>query len=316
MALASLSCHYGVSVKIGTKHTIPLLQPNCHLTSHTWGTFNRWVKENNPGWKAKRRVATAKEAEAAGAYNSGKSYFVDIIYQVIDPNKKKKAKKKNNDDDDTDKKPAAKKQKREPPKNRVGPFDFLSLPDALQLSVLGFANVPTLGALVKCSKQVSQLAKSDVVWDGHVRFLLKELFDDAFGGCDAVVPISQRPRLSTEFYAWLKECHDAPGTSVEIRNWSVDGIALDVIQEFQEHPEYYEGQEDRFTWLLQDVDLREYYKQAGAAALAGQFTHFESMEQAGRCPFCLSKDWDCCCRRGSRPPGLFDKMPNIKLFCS
>lgn len=76
----------------GFSHTMEFLGPQTHLTSVTWSTFNNWVKEH-PGWKAKRRVASEEEKKAACAYNRGKSYFVNAVYTVPDPNKKKQAQK-------------------------------------------------------------------------------------------------------------------------------------------------------------------------------------------------------------------------------
>lgn len=38
------------------KHVLEdVVPPKYHLTSHTWGTFRRWVENNHAGWKAKRR---------------------------------------------------------------------------------------------------------------------------------------------------------------------------------------------------------------------------------------------------------------------
>jgi len=38
------------------KHILEdIVPPMYHLTSHTWSTFRRWVENNHPGWKAKRR---------------------------------------------------------------------------------------------------------------------------------------------------------------------------------------------------------------------------------------------------------------------
>ena len=294
--------------KPGDKHTIPLLQPNCHLTSHTFGTFNRWVKEHE-GWRAKRREAAPEEKEAAGAYNRGKSYFVDVIHQVPDPFKKKK---KAPPTDCDDKKPAAKKKKIAPPKKPVGPFPFALLDESLQLYVMSYADGPTLGSLLRTSKSLNTLAIRDDMWAPHLQFLLKELFDDAFDACDHVTPISLRPnwRASTEFLAWYQECTASHPILVKRKN--VTGSTLDVLAEYVAHPEYYLGEEDRFRWLLEDVSLREYYKQAGFYAYQGEEMHFQLMEDTNRCPNCLEK-WDCVCG-SDYPPGLFDNMPNILLF--
>jgi hypothetical protein len=301
----------------GSKHTLPLLTPKIHLTSYTFGTFNRWVKEHE-GWTSKRREATKQEIAKLGVYNRGKSYFVDVVYQVHDPSKKKKQSKKkkapSSDEEDGDKKPAAKKPKREP-YAYVGPFPFDSLTESLQLHVLSFADVPELGALTRSSKSIRELAVRDDLWAPHLQFLLKELFDDAFGDCDHVIPISQRPnwRASTEFRAWSQECHGAGNSGIVVKKNSISGCTLREVDDFEEHPNSYKGEESCFKWLLENVSLREYYKQAGACAYEGEDMHDRLMEDSNRCPHCFEK-WDCVCPRGFSPPGLFDKMPHIPLF--
>jgi hypothetical protein len=295
----------------GTKHTIPLLQPDHHLTSYTWGTFNRWVKENHKGWTAKRRLATPEETKAAEAYNSGKSYFVDVVYQVHDPKKKAKTKKAPPPPADDDKKPSAtKKMKRAPPKNRVGPSAFDSLLENVQLRVLSFADVPTLHSLSLSSKHLGELAKQDEAWAPNLKFLLEDLFDDAFIFPDDVIPIFNRPnwKKSTEFLVWYKEC-----AQYTRQKNSVNGMPLeDVVEE----PEEYGCDAATIKWLLEDVSLREYYKHAAAGAYAceGMRMHHRTMEGANRCPGCIQKQWGCCCRAGNGTPGLFHNMPRIRLF--
>jgi hypothetical protein len=61
------------------KTIIPLLQPHCHLTCHTWGTFRKFVV-GHAGWNVKRRVATPEEKKKSGEKRKGKVYFVDVIY--------------------------------------------------------------------------------------------------------------------------------------------------------------------------------------------------------------------------------------------
>jgi hypothetical protein len=67
------------------KTIIPLLQPHCHLTGHTWGTFRKFVVAH-AGWNAKRRAATPEEKKKSGEKRKGKVYFVDVIYTA--PTKK------------------------------------------------------------------------------------------------------------------------------------------------------------------------------------------------------------------------------------
>jgi hypothetical protein len=291
------------------KHTILLLKPNIHLTSVTWGTFARWVKENHEGWTAKRREASKEEKEEALANNRGKSYFVDIVHKLPDPSKKKKTtttkrKKAPPSSTEEDQKPAAKKQKKD-----YGPFPLASLPEHLQAQVLTFADVPTLGSLVRSSKALGELAKKDDLWEPHLKFLLEKVFDDAFVDSSRVA-VSKRPnwRLSTEFRNWYEE-HEG----FTCQKNSVNGSTMDAIDDFVGYPVAFQGREDTFTWLLENVSLREYYKQAGAYAKEGESEYHDMMEEADRCPGCMSEEWACCCPAVSTP-GPFHQMPRIQLF--
>jgi hypothetical protein len=107
--------------------------------------------------------------------------------------------------------------------------------------------VPELGALTRSSKSIRKLAVRDDLWAPHLQFLLKVLFDDTFGDCDH------------EFRAWYQECHGA-GNSILVKKYSVNGCTLKNVTAFEEHPNYYEGEESRFIWLLENVSHREYYK--------------------------------------------------------
>lgn len=59
--------------------TLHLLQPSCHLTSYTWGSFRKFVI-SHPGWTVKRRVATSEEKTKAHQTRRGKVYFVDTAF--------------------------------------------------------------------------------------------------------------------------------------------------------------------------------------------------------------------------------------------
>jgi hypothetical protein len=213
------------------KRTIFLLKPTMHPTSITWSTFARWVKENHEGWTAKRRKASEEEKKEALAYNRGKSYFVDVVYKLPDLNKKKKTSTKKKkvppSSEDEDQKPSAKKKKKE-----CTPFPLASLPVHLQAQVLSFADVLTLGALVCSSKALGELAKKDDLWEPHLKFLLEELFDDAFVDSTRVA-LSKRPnwRLSTEFRTWYEE-HEG----FTRQSNSVNGSTMEMTDEFADCP--------------------------------------------------------------------------------
>jgi len=62
-----------------TKTTTQLLAPSCHLTTACYPSFRQFVAES-PGWRARRRVATAAEKAAHGETRKAKCYFIDVIF--------------------------------------------------------------------------------------------------------------------------------------------------------------------------------------------------------------------------------------------
>lgn len=106
-AKAEFEATISPSLHVRDKHVVPLLTPAEHLTSHSWSTFNRWVKDEHVGWTTKRREATADEMREHKTDNHGTSYFVDVVYQVTDPSKKRKtSKKQKKSEEDDNRKPA------------------------------------------------------------------------------------------------------------------------------------------------------------------------------------------------------------------
>ena len=59
-----------------------LLPPNHHLTGLCWKTFREHVR-SFPGWRAKRREATAEERLASQAKRKGKVYWVNVTFDPI-----------------------------------------------------------------------------------------------------------------------------------------------------------------------------------------------------------------------------------------
>jgi len=68
-------------LKPGTKITMELLKPSCHLTGPCWTTFLRHVRSHE-GWVAKRREATAEEKQQHKETRKGKVYFIDLVFNV------------------------------------------------------------------------------------------------------------------------------------------------------------------------------------------------------------------------------------------
>jgi len=288
--------------KLGTSHTlVALLTPDIHLTSHTYGTFSRWIKENHPGWKLKRREATKEEAKAHKAYShkgGTKCFFVDAVYTVPDPQKQAKREKAAEGR-------AFKKQKLLEEKNRTpiykmegaAAFPLGELEDALQLQILAYAaDVPTLNALMRTSSRLRTMVDTDAFWKPNLQFLLRELLGQS-------TPPSWQ---STHFRSWPA---------------ATDGFLGGTLYMMEQHMHEYERDPARFTvaeacefqWLLEDVPLKEYYKQVALLAVESHETHVESMEQADRCPYCCHKQWDCRCGRRI-PQQWYDNLPRIPMF--
>merc|ERR1719186_1874950 len=82
-----------IDLAVGTKHTVELLKPPCHLTAACWSTFLRHVRSHE-GWVAKRREATADQKKQYKETRKGKVYFVDVIFSVPKPKEKEKRAKK------------------------------------------------------------------------------------------------------------------------------------------------------------------------------------------------------------------------------
>lgn len=305
-------------LQIGTKYEVrSLLRPQCHLTSKTWPIFRNWVENQHPGWRAKRRAATAGESVGKPG-RSGKAYWTDCFYQdpsTLKPRKKRSKKRVEN----ADQKPAAadtnKKFKSGPasikPKFEYdGPFAFESLPEPLQLVVLSFSDVPTLGALVLVSKRISALAKRDDMWAHHLNYLQQQLFDTALENDPH--PLSQREdwQESKAFLRWWSHPR-------QNRRALIDTVGLlDYVDDFRQNPKAYGKQEMlRFKWLFVNVNLREYYHRAGVFALDGVEQHYELMADSNRCPHCLEKIFfGCNCDGGDASEDIFVNMPRIRMF--
>lgn len=123
----------------------------------------------------------------------GKSYFIAFSYQKDAPPPKpcsKKAKHKSIEVDDSpspsikkakivplsveedDKKPAA--------SHRAISFHrFTILPDQVQVHIIGYCDVPTLGCVLLTNKSLQAVAKQDQVWESHLQHMLQFFFDDS-----------------------------------------------------------------------------------------------------------------------------------------
>ena len=66
-------------LSVGSRETVQLLKPSCHLTEACWKSFRGHVCSVE-GWSTKRRVATEEEKKKHGETRKGRVYFVDVIY--------------------------------------------------------------------------------------------------------------------------------------------------------------------------------------------------------------------------------------------
>merc|ERR550519_2110436 len=65
----------------GTKITVELLKPSCHLTGACWKSFRKHVISFDD-WVPKRRVVTEEEKKQHKETRKGKVYFIDVVYNV------------------------------------------------------------------------------------------------------------------------------------------------------------------------------------------------------------------------------------------
>lgn len=183
-----------------------VIPPSYHLTSVTYPSFRKFVEANHPGWKVVRRSVEDGEMETLPSNDrrigKGKSYFIGFTYQKDATPFKSRAKKKkrheiDHDDDEEEEeilslliRPSVKKAKIEEksadlegdkkpaaisrPKSFVG---FSNLPEQLQILIMGYCDVETLGSVLLSSKQLNTVAKQDLVWEPHLKHMLRTFFD-------------------------------------------------------------------------------------------------------------------------------------------
>lgn len=262
------------------------MTPEIHLTSVTFSTFNKWVKTHE-GWRAQRKLASEEEAEFHQAYHSGKTYFVNVIYEAPCPLKANRllvaAEKR-----------AAKKANLVARRNPWTILDKL-VPD-LQCKVLTFVStVPYLKVLLNDTPFAKVVAR-DQFWEGHLRTLLTKKFDGAFfagGQAVAVQKISERPLQSTQFRVWYNESEELVGLDEDERQ---DCVRFDTVSKANEYANADDEIPVSIRWLLQDVPLHEYYLRAKKFADDGEWeSRAEMCEDTERCVYCFQKWHSCEC---------------------
>lgn len=275
------------TLKPGGTHTIALLTPNIHLTAYTYGTLNRWVKSNHEGWRLKRRQATSQECTLHRAYNRGKSYFVDAVYEAPDEHKKKRLAKAAEQRADKKAKLAARRD----PSTMFG-----KLGSDLQVAVLRFVqdDVPRLEALLDTPYQA--VAARDEFWEARLQDLLEDKFDGAFADIgDGIVALSRRPKNSTQFRAWYNECMSVEDSYMVLDSVGDSSDTIDQANEFASAA-HSQPPQRQIRWLVENVPLREYYLQAKQFADAGEYAmRVQICEDTNRCIGCFEKFHSCTC---------------------
>jgi len=289
------------SLPVGKSHTIiPLLTPNIHLTSHTFGTFHKWVKQEHAGWKLKRREATKEEAKAHHAYSRGKCYFVDAIFENPEP--EKVAKRQKATIQRANKKLKAEEERNKPPKyTEGGPFPLEKMESNLQQHILGFAaDVSTMNSLMRTSKHWNFMVDRDEFWGFHLNKLLRKSFDGAIYNCEHIVPLSERPQhQSTQFRAWYRACLAGhTGGGLHIRKNAIN-VFVNRWEGIQSDDQFEEQDQRNYPWMFTNVSPKEYYKGARAMAVEAQNQADEDWremcEQTNRCVACGGKWHSCSC---------------------
>lgn len=167
------------------------------------------------------------------------------------------------------------------------------LPLALQFQILSFVDVPTLGSCTCVSKGFRDMARSDILWQDHLRFLLKELYEDAVLIVDdngdsnkkkhdpnttttttSTTPntsLFDRPLRSTELLQWYQQVVQQDNCT--IIKPTLQCLSWTTLERYQQNTNDYPTEiEHHYQWLLQDVSLRDYYQQAGLWAFYGAQT--------------------------------------------
>ena len=68
-------------LKAGSRVTVQLLKPSCHLTQACWKTFRAHVKTFE-GWSTRRRAATEEEKKQHKEKRKSTVYFTEVTYTV------------------------------------------------------------------------------------------------------------------------------------------------------------------------------------------------------------------------------------------
>jgi len=193
----------------------------------------------------------------------------------------------------------------------------LSDPSLLSNHVFCFLDIPTLGSCAQVSKDFRAAAMKDAVWESHLVLLFEKVFDRAFSiepnerqHQRAPVPISKRhPLKSTTFREWYTEWCSPPLLYYTLKSTAVQGHHINPDNGQEISIDDMTGNETFYHWLVEDVPLRTFYKEAGHFAWLGK--HMEDLQESG------DDDDDLIDYDGvylGVTQNMFRGLPNLRLF--
>jgi len=185
--------------------------------------------------------------------------------------------------------------------------------------VFCFLDIPTLGSCAQVSKGFQTAAMKDAVWESHLVLLLEKVFDSAFSVEPkerqyqrAPVPISKRrPLKSTAFRKWYMEWCSPPLLHYTLKSTAVMGHHINSDNGQEISIDDMTGDETFYHWLVEDVPLRTFYKEAGHFAWLGMVQHTADLQDSG------DDDNDLIDYDGvylGVTPNMFQGLPNLRLF--
>ena len=186
---------------------------------------------------------------------------------------------------------------------------LLAIPDAkLVADIVSYLDVPGLNSVMRASKAFRAYARSDGVWEPHLKRMLGRVFDtlvseeDRAGGEEL---LTEQPswRNSSAFVQWAESIGWCGGLPVLGH--------FRVMEEYRCDPDDFENlwhfcngsgeycQLKYSDWLMYDVPLIDYYKGAGYFAASGLVRYIDeetekNLEMAvstNRCVKCGMKVW-------------------------
>jgi hypothetical protein len=188
--------------------------------------------------------------------------------------------------------------------------------------IVCYLDIPTLGKCAQVSKQMKAAATKDPAWEHHLKKLLRLVFDGAFFfepkerahmRNQTPVLLSKRPLKSTNFRSWYMEWNTAPVMYYTMRKTAVmgeykgsDGEKIDICDMAGGE------EEESYHWLVHDVPLQSFYKEAGHFAWMGEVEHrrLESDDESDDEDGFI--DYDGV--RLGRDRHLFHGLPNLRVF--